>query len=383
MTVGSAHVVGGGIAGLAAAAALARSGWQVVVLEQSAEVREFGAGIYLKENSLQPLDGVGVSQALRASGVKLDEVRIVDETGRPVAVRDVRAERVIVTLRADLHGALLEVATEAGAEIRTTSTVTRAAPDGTLQLADGSSLRSDLVIGADGFRSVVRDSLGLAKHVRTLGDGATRVVVPRGSEEPVSTEYWAARRRVGIAPCSAEDTYVFLIGPESDAAGVRLPVDVGHWSAAFPHLREIFERIPPGAGVHHAHAYVLCHRWVSGRVALLGDAAHAQPPNFGQGAGLAIANAFRLAEILEGAASVGEGLECWHEQAFSVARNVQRLTTWYDHLGYRTPASAAALRAGLVRRLAAFGPTRRRWEWWWRGGVGRPLPPGAPDTLGA
>ncbi len=81
MTVGSAHVVGGGIAGLAAAAALARSGWQVVVLEQSAEVREFGAGIYLKENSLQPLDGVGVSQALRASGVKLDEVRIVDETG--------------------------------------------------------------------------------------------------------------------------------------------------------------------------------------------------------------------------------------------------------------------------------------------------------------
>lgn len=383
MTAGTAHVVGAGIAGLAAAAALARAGWHVVVLEQSPEAREFGAGIYLKENSLQPLDAVGVSQRLEAAGTKLDEIRIVDETGRPVAARDVRSERVIVTLRADLHSALLLVAAESGAEIRTGSTAMGAAPDGTLWLADGTALQSDLVIGADGFRSAVRDTLGLAKRVKTLGDGATRVLVPRGDEPAVSTEYWAAQRRVGIAPCSAEDTYVFIIGPESDARGVRLPVNVEHWSAAFPHLREIFERIPPGAGVHHAHSYVRCHRWVSGRVALLGDAAHAQPPNFGQGAGLAIANAFLLAEVLGEADSVEVGLERWNEQAFPVARNVQRLTTWYDHLGYRCPAPVTGLRAGLVRTLATFGPTSRRWEWWWRGGIGRPAAPETPDTIGA
>ncbi len=376
MTGRAANVVGAGIGGLSAAAALALAGWQVRIFEQAEDPREFGAGIYLKENSLQPLDRVGVSELLLARGVKLDEVRILDEHHRPVAVRDVRAERVVVTLRADLHGALRDLATGAGAELVTGQTVTAAGADGTLRLAGGERVAGDLLIGADGYHSVVRDCLGLARRVHDLGDGATRVVVPRVETEPVSTEHWSGRRRVGVAPCSPEHTYVFIIGPERDARGVRLPVDVARWSGAFPHLRDVFERIPADAGVHHAHAYVLCSSWVRGRVALIGDAAHAQPPNLGQGAGLAIANAFALAEALAHAETVEEGLDAWQRRSFPVARNVQRLTTWYDHLGYQWPPPVAGLRAGLVRGLARFGPTRRQWEWWWRGGVPRPAETG-------
>ncbi len=353
---GSVNVVGAGIAGLAAAAALARSGWQVRVLEEAPETREFGAGIYLKENSLQQLDEVGISETLLSRGVRLAEVRILDEGGRPVAVRNVGAERVVVTLRADLHAALLESVVGEGVEIRTSSRVAGATADGTVLFADGTRLTGDLLIGADGFRSVVRDSLGLARHVRNLGDGATRVLVPRVGEEPVSTEYWSGRKRVGIAPCSDELTYVFMIGPEGDERGVSLPVDVEHWSASFPQLAHVFERIAPGAGAHHAHTSVLCHSWVKGRAALLGDAAHAQPPNLGQGAGLAIANAFALAEALEEASSVAQALSQWQDRAFPVARMVQRLTTWYDYLGYRCPPPMAPLRAGLVRGLASFPP---------------------------
>lgn len=379
LTPGSAAVVGAGIGGLAAAAALARTGWAVRIYERAPEAREFGAGIYLKENSLQPLDATVVSARLGEQGVKLDEVRILDERGRPVAVRNVRAERLIVTLRSTLHGALLDLALEAGAEVTTGATVTAATPDGTLRFADGTATSADLVVGADGFRSTVRDALGLGRRVRTLGDGATRVLVPRQDEEPVSTEHWSGTRRVGIAPCSSDDTYVFLIAPERDRGATGVPLDVEYWAAAFPHLRSVFERVTPDAGVHHAHTFVLCHSWVRGRTALIGDAAHAQPPNLGQGAGLAIANAFALAARLQEATSVEDGLAAWNATAFPVARNVQRLTTWYDHLGYQCPLSAAPLRAGLVKGLATFGPTRRQWEWWWRGGVPRPTP-GAADA---
>lgn len=374
LTPGSAAVVGAGIGGLAAAAALARSGWGVRVYERAAEAREFGAGIYLKENSLRPLDATGTSDLLAGQGVKLEEVRILDEKGRPVAVRDVRTERVIVTLRSTLHGALADLATQAGAELVTRASVVAASPEGVVRFADGSTTRADLVVGADGFHSAVREGLGLGRRVRTLGDGATRVLVPRSGEEHVSTEHWSGTRRVGIAPCSADHTYVFLIGPERDRRATALPVDVAYWSAAFPHLRELLERVPPTSGVHHAHSYALCRSWVQGRVALIGDAAHAQPPNLGQGAGLAIANAFALAAELQGAASVEEGLRAWNARAFPVARNVQRLTTWYDHLGYQCPRTVAPLRARFVKGLATFGPTRRQWEWWWRGGVPRPAP---------
>ena len=371
----TAVVAGAGIAGLSAAASLALAGFAVRIFERSAQPREFGAGIYLKENSLPVLDKLGIGDRIARDGVRVRAVRIVDERQATIVTRNTAAERVIVTLRAHLHTALLDAALGAGAELFPDRIVSGAHPDGRLLFADGTEVSADLVIGADGFGSAVRESLKLTRTIRTLGDGATRVLIPR-REEPYSTEYWSGHIRVGIAPCSEDQSYVFLIGPERDPRAVRLPVDRGYWARALPHIADVFERISDDTGVHHAHPYVSCHHWTAGRVAILGDAAHAQPPNLGQGAGLAIAAGWELARAVAASGDLPGQLRAWERALRPSMDIVQRITTAYDVAGYGWPVAARRARAELFHRLSTFGPTGRRWEYYWRGAV--PAPPPVP-----
>jgi 2-polyprenyl-6-methoxyphenol hydroxylase-like FAD-dependent oxidoreductase len=400
MSARTAAVAGAGIAGLAAAAILAQRGLEVEIYERTDSPREFGAGIYLKENSLPVLEEIGAFEEVADSGVSLRAVRIADERDRIIVTRDTSRERVIVVERSVLHGALLNAALRAGAKLITGTAVAGARPDGTLLLAhhrppladgervagarpDGTlllggsgpgsaddSIRVDVVVAADGVNSRIRDSLGLTRVNRTLPSGATRLLIPREETDNVSTEYWAGSRRVGIAPCSADTSYVFMIGPEKDRRATRVPVDREYWTAALPHLVGVFERISDDSGIHHAHAYVSCKAWTSGRVAVIGDAAHAQPPNLGQGAGLAIANARKLADFVAGGGDVPEMLRAWERHVRRGSLVVQRLTTAYDMAG--SLDSLLPARSRVFHQLSTFGPTARQWEYWWRGGIRAP-----------
>jgi len=373
MTKRTAAVAGAGIAGLAAAAALARRGFEVRVFERTEDPREFGAGIYLKENSLPVLDRLGAGDEVAGNGVRIRSARIVDERNRVIVARSTEAERLIVVERAVLHTALRDAALRAGVTLVTSTTVAGARPDGTLLLEGRDPVRADIVIAADGRNSRVRESLGLTRANRTLRSGATRLLIPR-QEEALSTEYWAGSRRVGVVPCSADETYVFIIGPEKDQRAVRVPVDRAYWTGVLPWLAGVFDRITDDAGVHHAHAYVTCRAWTAGRVAIIGDAAHAQPPNLGQGAGLAIALAARLAGEVGAGQDVPDALRTWEQRARPKANMVQRVTTAYDLVGNRTPAALLPLRARTFHGLSTFRPTASQWEFYWRGGVSAPAP---------
>lgn len=364
-------IAGGGIAGFSAAASLAKAGFRVTVYEASDEPREFGAGIYLKENSLQVLDRLGVADKLAVNGAHLKGVRIVDEAGNTVVDRKIEGERLIVTLRADLHTALKDAAIEAGAELVTRRRAVGASPEGVLHFENGDSVEADLVIAADGVHSRVRNSLGLLRFYGELGDGATRVLIPR-EEGDYSTEYWSGQHRVGIAPCSPDQTYVFIIGPEREKRAGMLPLDREYWTAAFPHLEGVFARVADDAGVHHVHSVAYCRSWVSGRVAVVGDAAHAQPPNFGQGAGLSIAATWEMAQVLAGARDIAEGLIQWEKQVRPGVDWVQRLTTAYDIAGYKWPPAFSGLRSQIFQTLGSSPWTSKRWQYYWRGGMEAP-----------
>jgi 2-polyprenyl-6-methoxyphenol hydroxylase-like FAD-dependent oxidoreductase len=372
MSKPTAAVAGAGIAGLAAAAALAQRGFDVRIFERTEDPREFGAGLYLKENSLPVLDRLGAGEAIAASGVRIRSVRIADERGRIIVTRSTEHERLIVVKRGVLHAALRDAALRAGAELVTGTTVTGARPDGTLLIDGGAPVRADLVIAADGRGSLIRESLGLTRVNKTLGSGATRLLIPREERDLVSTEYWAGSRRVGVVPCSADETYLFIIGPENDPRATRVPLDREYWTTALPRLASVFARIPDDAGVHHAHAYVNCRSWTAGRVAIIGDAAHAQPPNLGQGAGLAIALADQLADLVSAAGDIPTALKTWEHQVRSKANMVQRITTAYDLLGNHTPEPLLPLRARTFHGLSTFKPTASQWEFYWRGGVNAP-----------
>jgi 2-polyprenyl-6-methoxyphenol hydroxylase-like FAD-dependent oxidoreductase len=369
---GSAEIVGGGLAGLAAAAALARRGWSVRVHERAAELREIGAGLYLKENGLRALDAMGASDACLARAERLDQLDVTDLTSGQTLSRDVQGIRVYAVLRTDLHRALAAAAVTAGAEIATESVGVAAAPDGRLTMTgSGQDLRADLIIGADGVASGIRQSLGLGVAVKTLPEGATRLLVPRlpTERDRRSVEYWSGRHRLLVTPCSPDELYVALMGPESDRRASIVPVDIARWAGYFPGQQDLLHRIDPAQATHRTNAHVSVRAWTSGRACIVGDAAHGQPPNLGQGAGLALANAVALAACLDEAGTVEEGLARWEARWMPVARRVQQWSYWYGVLAYRWPPPLRRTRLAALRALTSFGPTRRRYTWLWQGGL--------------
>ena len=157
-----AEIAGAGFAGLTAACALAQRGWSVRVHERADRLRTTGAGIYIYENGLRVLEAVGAYEAA-VQGAPFAHTREVrDGSDRLISVHRWAGSRVFSIVRQNVINALAAAATRAGVEIVTNSPAVGATPEGELMLADGRRLKADLVVGADGGNSRLRDSLGLS-----------------------------------------------------------------------------------------------------------------------------------------------------------------------------------------------------------------------------
>ena len=240
-----AEIAGAGLAGLAAAAALAQRGWEVHVHEKSRELREIGAGLYLYENALNALRALGVYDKVAESGVEMTVPRALrDHKNNPLDIRrdEDTLPELVVMLRTELHKILANCAISSGVEIVTNLRVLGASSDGRLEFGAG----ADLVVGADGVFSRVRDSLRLTKEIVELRDGCGRHLIPRMEADSVNTarvEVWNGGRRVGIAPASKDYHYVFLCCPENDIQGrMQQPFNLEAWVDSHPWYSEYLER---------------------------------------------------------------------------------------------------------------------------------------------
>lgn len=368
-----AEISGAGIAGLTTACVLAKRGWSVRVHERTSELREMGAGIYLKVNSLLVLDEIGVLDELEAGGTILRKGYITDRAGEPIAHRVMKSAETVIVHRGHLHRTLARKALDLGVRVDTSSTVTGAAPEGKLVFADGSRTTADLVIGADGFRSAVRDSVGLLKSLGPMKEGAIRILVPRkpGERDGLTTEQWSGDCRLGIVACSADQLYLYLIGPANHPRASAIPVDTDFWCERFPQEADVLRRIDPHSGRHDQFMYAKVKSWSAGRVAIIGDAVHSQPPNLGQGAGLAIANAGALGAALDAGSDVGEALRRWEAERRPITEEVQLWSYLYGVIFYALlPAGAIGetLRCKLMAVLHRMTTTGRKLAWVNRGG---------------
>jgi 2-polyprenyl-6-methoxyphenol hydroxylase-like FAD-dependent oxidoreductase len=345
------------------ASALSLRGWSVRLHERGRELREIGAGIYLWENALRALEAVGAYDAVAAAGERINSPELRDHRHRLLQREWLRDGRLYTIPRRSLHAALVDAAKIAGVEIVTDSPVAGASPDGALELADGTSLPADLVIGADGVHSRVRETLGLTARITNLRDGCGRHLIPRTSDDPVNVaqEEWSGGRRIGIVPSSAEWTYIFLCCPESDTEGIQQqPFNRRTWVESFPSFRSQLERIPDVPEGRWAAFYdVVTWGWYRGRAAIVGDAAHAMSPNLGQAACVAMTNSVALAQALD-VHDVDTALEVWQRSEKPVVDRVQRYSRLYGRIGTSWPEALLDVRSALVWSMAKAKPVQRR-----------------------
>ena len=348
----TAVIAGGGIGGLAVGWALARYGWQVRVHERGPEIREIGAGILLMSNSISIFEHYGFADLILARAIAYEGSLRLEHDGRLIQRSDLRGDyRWMGVTRSDLVLGLAEAARRQGVEIITDSEAVGIDPTGTLTLANGAVERADLVIAADGFRSVLRDQLGLTMRASDRRSGATRLLIKRtdAESEPIFREYWSGRRRVGIGPVAPDLTYAYLSCPHSDARGCAMPIDIDSWRAAFPGIPDFFDRLAnPHSIARHSYAHAVVSKWSHGRAVVLGDAAHAFPPALGQGAGIAITNGYALARMLDREGDIEMALRDWEQRFRWIADQTQTWSLRIDSLTTQWPRPLSFVRRAML-----------------------------------
>ncbi|CAH0021525.1 unnamed protein product [Clonostachys rhizophaga] len=326
-------IVGGGIAGLSAAISLRSPRRSIIVLEKSQMLKETGALISLQPNASKIVSTWGIDSFLAPSGPMVDKAfRLFDKTGKleremKLDFAEFGADRILYH-RQDLHTALKNAATSPDlpgkpAEIRTASAVTGCdADEGTVTINGNEKIDADIIIGADGIRSVVRKFLvGDGFDAIPTGISAYRMLVPiealkgiqipEGAFEPaeaVTTMIVGHDRRVIMGPGRNSTVFgIVALVPDSLTQGQSSPdswVNDGSIGAVldafqdFPSwLLEIFKRAPEHA-LWQLRDIDPLPTWVQGRTLLIGDAAHAMLPTQGQGASQAIEDAEALDAFL-------------------------------------------------------------------------------------
>jgi 2-polyprenyl-6-methoxyphenol hydroxylase-like FAD-dependent oxidoreductase len=333
---------------------LARCGWTVRVHERGPAIREAGAGIYIRNNSLKVLEEFGLFAALRPQGSRIERSRMIDHHGRVLQdIANNAQSRLHVFPRQSLIDVLADGARAAGVQIVTDSIVVAAEPDGVLVLQDGKRLRADLVIAADGARSRVRDSLSIGARFRELDTLTNRHFIDGRelSPAPVTTQYWSGHRRIGITPSGPTMTYAYTVCGRGDTAGKKLPLDVKAWSASYPRLLRELEVMASSAVTQYPYIMVTCPRWHRDNVAVIGDAAHGLPPTLGQGAGLTIMNARALAMALERRSTVRDALQLWEQEVRFISDATQSWSRRYDFLTRQWPSVLHFIRPAIIWSL--------------------------------
>ncbi|MGJ5756618.1 2-polyprenyl-6-methoxyphenol hydroxylase-like FAD-dependent oxidoreductase [Streptomyces puniciscabiei] len=316
----TATVVGGGIGGLAAAAALARCGLEVTVVERAQSFEPAGSGLMLYPNGVAAADAISrrLGRRIRESGHVIgpeEERLLLSASGRILAREKIGrlgwpdGTPPISILRTAAQESLIAAVSSAGAEVRMGTvvsdyTTTDRGPI-SVHLSDGSTHTADLLVAADGIWSSVRERMLADGPPRYCGYTSVRSHTPGNWPWPQGfvangngvqifaapvadgTLYWTAK--ITAPPGTWRQ-----LGPE--AAQRRLAELIAGWPD--PIVRLITGSDPADVAVTDVHDRDPVSRWVDGRVVLLGDAAHPMAPALGQAANMALEDAVVLASEL-------------------------------------------------------------------------------------
>jgi len=373
-------ICGAGIGGLTAAVALRAAGIATTVLEQAPQLGEVGAGLQIGPNATRVLGRLGLTRELSEIALTVQEsVRRRWADGHVLA-KTVLGEAAVARYgspyahihRADLHDLLHRAAIDPsrpGPAARIVCGVTVTGVDTSDPLrprvltSSGDGYSGDVVIGADGIKSVVRRSIGGPEDIFDSGDMAFRTLIDGAAvkadpatrflvDTPATNVWLGADRHIVVYPVrDFSAVNIVAIGPitaevseqwRTEAPASEMVELYAGWDDRLTALLSKAEPTVVAWALKHQRPFA---DWSSGNVALLGDACHAMVPYFSQGASQAIEDGAVLAEEIAGAAGAGEMAEA--------------LRRYSDRRAER----AAAVQTGALNNRALFhlpdGPQQR------------------------
>ena len=371
-------IAGGGLGGLFAAATLARLGHEVSVHERAERFEEIGAGVQMSPNASRLLRRIDALSEVEAAAFRPEAAELrLGRSGATVLhlpLGDVAEARwgspYLNVHRADLLAALERSARAAGVRLELGASAAGAESDGgsaALRLDTGEEVEADLVIGADGSRSAIREAIQGPAPARYTGQTAWRGLVsaealPPGLIHPAAT-VWAGVGRHLVTYHLRRGALVNFV------AVVEEPVWKGEdWRTAgdVASLREAFEGWAPGAAAVLAAAescslWGLFDRpplasWRSGRITLLGDACHPMLPFMAQGAAQAFEDGAALALSLTREKSPEAALRRYEHVRKPRATRVQRMAWSNARLFHARPGVESVARYAPIAIGARLAP---------------------------
>jgi 2-polyprenyl-6-methoxyphenol hydroxylase-like FAD-dependent oxidoreductase len=355
-------IIGGGIGGLTTALALKQSGKEVVIYESAPEIKPVGAGILMANNAMQVFKKLGVCHKIEEAGCKVSNIRITDAQLNTLSLADLtRFENKYNIYNVAIHRADLQriLANEIGFEnIQLSKRLSRIDRENVFKLSfeDGTVVDADVVIGADGIKSVVRKQLFETGNIRDTKQKCWRGVgefdwVEKYNHEAL--EAWGKGKRFGFVKISDKNVYWYAVINESL---MKDHVNITELFKEFhPDVVQIISETPK-ASIHFSDIIDLepITKWQKGRVCLIGDAAHATTPNMGQGACQAVEDAYVIGKLFAQGKSVEEVFSQYEKLRMAKAHFIVNTSWTIGKVSHFENDIAIWLRNALVKITPEF-----------------------------
>ncbi len=332
-------VIGGGIGGLTTAIALAKKGIEVVVYEQAFELKEVGAGIWVAPNGLKIYNELGIVNDIIAAGKVLDSINVIDTKSKIISTVDsvkIKARHSYATVA--IHRATLQkllasyIPTENIIVNKVFKSYKQTENSVIAEFEDGTFVEADFLIGADGIKSNTRKQIQKDLKLRYSGQTCWRFVtnfqLPLEDKNNMY-EIWSNKKGLRAAYSKINENQIYCYITNFEKSGGKdnketLKCDLLTLCSEFqPIIKDLINSCNVDDIIRSdLFDFKPITNWLDGKVALIGDAAHATTPNLGQGACQAIEDAYVIANELSVTSDIELALKKFQEKRIKKATEI-------------------------------------------------------------